>query len=362
MKPRPLFASWLAAWLGSLLAAAPVAAQQPADSNASEQEARLAKLLTWVRSKDERTRWRAVRAYVRMGEAAVPALMEVLEEFPSNETSARLAAEALGQLGPKATECLPQTLETLKGNGSRPQQHLALEVLARVGPHDPDQIQNYTQTVYNQLHRKLRSKTGLLVNCMVRLVEDPEISTEGLIDHLEGQSAAHREMALERLWWRGNDAKSAIPAIREVLTAAKQPRKTTFQFRGAGWGWSGSTSSKNSDAIRSKAALLLQKLGAKLPVAGYLQLVKHKDPAVRQRSVLKLGSLGDKVGPKGVEALKRAVFDRDKLVAWDAITALGMLGPGAKEAVPRLQSLAEGDDKAKAVRAAAALRRIQKKP
>ncbi len=39
-----------------------------------------------------------------------------------------------------------------------------------------------------------------------------------------------------------------------------------------------------------------------------------------------------------------------------------MLGPAAKDAVPRLQTLAEGKDKAKAARAAAALRRIQKKP
>ena len=354
-----------------MLAAAPVVSQQPADSGASEQEARLAKLQTWVHSDDERTRWRAVRAYVRMGEAAVPTLTELLEEFPKNKIpkSARMAAEALGQLGPKATECLPEMLK----DGDPTQRLLALEVLARVGPHDEDQVQTYTRAVYHQLHMRVARRglfgktkrgmdTGSLASFMVRLLGDPKADIDGLIEHLQGNSAAHREMALEQLWWHGNDAKPAIPAIREVLTAAKQPRQTTFQFRGAGWGWRGSTGTKNSDAIRSKAALLLQKLGAKLPVAGYLQLVKHKDPAVRQRSVLKLGSLGDKVGPKGVEALKRAVFDRDKLVAWDAITALGMLGPGAKEAVPRLQSLAEGDDKAKAVRAAAALRRIQKKP
>ena len=132
MMPRPLLASWLATWFGSLIAAASVAAQQPADSAASELEARLARLQTWLRSDDTRAQWRAVRACVQIGEAAVPALIELMEEFPSNQRSAQLATEALCQMGPKATECLPRMPEMVN-EGVLSQKWLAVEVLARQG-------------------------------------------------------------------------------------------------------------------------------------------------------------------------------------------------------------------------------------
>ncbi|MHC4078203.1 MAG: HEAT repeat domain-containing protein, partial [Planctomycetota bacterium] len=267
----------------------------------------------------------------------------------------------------------PGVLKMLK-EGTMAQRELALEVLARVGPHDQDEIQAYARATYDQLRvraakklggfgkRKFRINSSRIANCMVRLTEDPNAGVDDLIEHLQGQSAAHREMALEWLEWHGDAAKRAIPAIREVLTTAKQPPHTRFQFRGAGWGWSGSMSGSNQEAIRTKAALLLLKLGATrdMAVDVHIQLVKHPDPAVRQRSVLQLGAAGDQLGDDGVRALRGATFDRDKLVAWDAITALGMIGPAARRAVPRLQTLAAGEDKAKAARAAAALRQIQR--
>jgi hypothetical protein len=170
-------------------------------------------------------------------------------------------------------------------------------------------------------------------------------------------------MALDWLALTGKEARQAIPAIQTVLASDKQPRQTRFRFRGTAWGWSGSTTSRNQDRIRIKAALLLMKLGVSkdIPVAAHVQLLQHEDPAVRQRAVLELGSLGDKVGTKGIRALARAVSDQDKLVAWDAITALGMIGPAARSAVPRLEGLAIGKDKARAARAAAALRQIRKR-
>jgi len=195
---------------------------------------------------------------------------------------------------------------------------------------------------------------------MVRLTEDPNMGIEDLIAHLRGQSAVQREMALDQLALRSNEARQSIPALREVVAAAKQPAQTRFRFRGPGWSWSGSTSTRNQGRIRSKAALLLMQLGAgkDVPVVAHVELTRHEDPAVRQRAVLQLGSLGQKAGTAGIQALLHAVSDRDKLVSWDAITALGMIGPAAKAATPRLRALASGPDKAKAARAVAALRQI----
>ena len=46
-------------------------------------------------------------------------------------------------------------------------------------------------------------------------------------------------------------------------------------------------------------------------------------------------------------------------VARDAITALGMIGPAAKDAIPTLEKLAEHDDAQIAARAKAALRQVR---
>jgi len=366
MKPRPLLATGIAA----LLVALPLTSQQAVDAaKQSETDARLAKLETWMRSSDQRARWRAIHACARMGNSAVPMLTGLLEESPKQGHSwpAPAAAKALVRLGPKAVECLPATMKVLK-DGNMAQKKLALDVLAAVGPYDPDEAEGYKNTIYSELRtrrggkRTARMQTYMIVECMVRLTEDPKADIDDLIVHLHGESAAHREMALDWLAVRGRDAREAIPAIRSVLMADKQPRQTRFRFRGNGWGWSGGTTSRNQDRIRIKAALLLMKLGAgkDIPVAAHVQLLKHEDPAVRQRAVLELGSHGDNVGAKGIQALQLATTDRDKLVAWDAITALGMIGPAAKAAVPRLEALARGQDKAKAARADAALRRIKK--
>ena len=79
MKPRPLLATGIA----GLLAALPLTSQQAVDAaKPSETDARLAKLETWLRGNDERARWRAIHACVRMGKSAVPMLTKLLEESP----------------------------------------------------------------------------------------------------------------------------------------------------------------------------------------------------------------------------------------------------------------------------------------
>lgn len=370
MKPRPPLTTGIAALLGALplLSQQPVEAVQPKQpSEPSEVEIRIAKLESWLRDKDQRRQWQGIRACVQMGRSAVPMLTRVLQESPrqGQPWPAPAAGRALVRLGPEALECLPAALKLLKDGNNNAQRKLALDVLGAVGPYDRDESEAHMRTVYDELRRqrdkRKRIETQLLVNCMVRLTEDPQVGIDELIQQLRGEDAVRREMALDWLAFRGKEAQRAVPAIKEVVTAKKQPRRTSFRFRGATWGWSGTTTIANEDRVRTKAALLLMKLGAgkNVPVRAHIQLVEHEDPAVRQRAVLELGSLGAEVGARGVRALQGAIFDQDKLVSWDAITALGMIGPAAKAAVPRLEALTLGQDKAKAARAEAALRRIQ---
>ena len=54
-----------------------------------------------------------------------------------------------------------------------------------------------------------------------------------------------------------------------------------------------------------------------------------------------------------------ALDDPDAGVAGEAITALGMIGPAAEDAIPTLQKLTEHDDPQISERAKAALRQVR---
>ena len=60
-----------------------------------------------------------------------------------------------------------------------------------------------------------------------------------------------------------------------------------------------------------------------------------------------------------VPALIKVTDDSEAAVVREAITALGMIGPAAKEAIPTLEKLAEHDDRQIAERAKAALRQVR---
>ncbi len=64
-------------------------------------------------------------------------------------------------------------------------------------------------------------------------------------------------------------------------------------------------------------------------------------------------------GPPDVHILVAALGDSDVVVAREAITALGMIGPAAKDAIPTLERLAEHEDRQIAERAKAALRQVR---
>ncbi len=78
----------------------------------------------------------------------------------------------------------------------------------------------------------------------------------------------------------------------------------------------------------------------------------------RIHAALDLGQLQD-LAEKIVPHLLEELTDEDVRVAREAITALGMIGPAAKEAIPTLEKLTEHDDRQIAERAKAALRQVR---
>ena len=72
-----------------------------------------------------------------------------------------------------------------------------------------------------------------------------------------------------------------------------------------------------------------------------------------------MGRFGPQAAP-AVNDLLLALWDEDIAVIREVVTALGMIGPEARDALPTLENLVEHEDRQIAARAKAALRRIRK--
>ena len=89
-------------------------------------------------------------------------------------------------------------------------------------------------------------------------------------------------------------------------------------------------------------------------------LVHHFDVDVRLEAAMQLGRspAGDQLG--AVAALQLSLTDGSVHVRREAVTALGMIGPAAADALPALESLASDPDPQLRARAAAAVRAIRR--
>jgi hypothetical protein len=90
-------------------------------------------------------------------------------------------------------------------------------------------------------------------------------------------------------------------------------------------------------------AIAASKLDAsrRAQIAGY-RLLHGRNVEAQQQLAMQLGQMGKEAAAAVPDLVKAMAFD--PLVAREAATALGMIGPAAKEAVPALQALAAAKD------------------
>ncbi len=112
-------------------------------------------------------------------------------------------------------------------------------------------------------------------------------------------------------------------------------------------------------ALKNVADDLLHSSGTEEErLLGHLYYLHEGDAKTRIRTALVLAqmeNLATEVVPHLIEELE----GEDSRVVQEAITALGMIGPAAKEAIPTLEKLTEHDDPQIAQRAKAALRQVR---
>lgn len=107
--------------------------------------------------------------------------------------------------------------------------------------------------------------------------------------------------------------------------------------------------------VRFAAGETLRHLGDRTELPALLQGLRDPDPLVRGRSAQALAKLG---GP-AVPGLRAALASKDRDVRVSAISALGRVGPPAKEAADDLRALLQNSDPLLQTLAADALKRIE---
>ena len=105
-------------------------------------------------------------------------------------------------------------------------------------------------------------------------------------------------------------------------------------------------------------ALLLAAETPRESALGHLHKLHHGDERARIRAAIFLGQQQE-LAPDIVPHLVEELSNDNTRVVQEAITALGMLGPAARDALPTLEKLTEHEDRQIAERAKAALRQIR---
>ena len=298
----------------------------------------------------------ARRELVRMGLAAVPALVELLHDAMNRDDSdmEELAAAALGEIGPPAGDaaCF---LKYLLGKGSDRVRVAAAVAMDRIGPVEGPDI--------SKLSAMLEDKDPSIRRYALMLIGYMNIDAAAvmplLIRALDDESADIRAHAIGAVGTLGEASPAVIAAVRKKLD-------------------------DEVEAVRDAAAALLKDFESHLRMVDFLS-DRENDGEARSREAHAIGLLNvrtsqaiaalgaaledddtremagwslETIGAAAVPALIQALGDDQWRVRERAARALGGIGPDASAAVLALRiSLRDGDKDVRA-QAARALGRI----
>lgn len=187
---------------------------------------------------------------------------------------------------------------------------------------------------------------------------------EVLVQALREHTNSHvRELTIELVGHRGNEAR---PFLRELGQALEQSHPKVLRSFGdavsaAGRAASTSSWASHDEAVHAAAATAMVRIAPADPLvvpAHAYRLLHAAEVELRLESARALGARGAEA-ERAVPSLVAALADTNVLVLREVITALGLIGPAATDALPVLEPLAEDNDQQTRARAQAALRQIR---
>jgi HEAT repeat protein len=259
-------------------------AENPIASKASSQE--INSLIKKLKSNDERELDTAISELGEIGEPAIPALIEALQD--ENLQVRQSATEVLRQSGRPVIPALVKALT----NSDVELRRRAAALLKKV-----------SRSYWNSSEL---SKVKTVVSQLIPLLQDSD--------------AGVRSSAASALGNIGAEAKTAVSQLIPLL--------------------------QDSDAgVRSSAASALGNIGAeaKTAVSQLIPLLQDSDAGVRSSAASALGNIGAEA-KTAVPQLVSLLQDSDEGVCSSAASALGKIGAEAKTAVPQLILLLQDSD------------------
>jgi HEAT repeat protein len=329
---------------------------------ASSQE--INSLIKKLKTNDEKELDATIEKLVKIGEPAIPALIEALRE--ENLLVRRSAAEALRKIGDRS---IPALVKALKDSDVKVRRN-AINLLIIIN-YGWSGSSSQAKTAVPQLIFLLKDSDPDLRRSAADALENigPEAKTAvpQLILLLKDSDADVRRSAARALGNMGAEAKTVVPQLILLLKDSDAGVRSNAADVLGSIGAASKTAVpqlilllKDSDIfVRTSAISALRNMGAevKAAVPQLILLLKDSDAGVRSNATYLLGNIGAEA-KTAVPQLILLLKDSDKFVRSNAAIALGSIGEEAKTAVPQLIPLLKDSDTVMRSNAASALENI----
>jgi len=337
-------------------------------------------LTVLLKHEDQKIRIAAAHALSNMGPDARPAVAAMAQLLQPEDPRQRLEIIlALGRLGPNAKEALPALIQRLKD--MQPLSHHPL--LITIGEFGSD-AKDAVPALMELLKKKEIIFHSDAMIALGQIGPEAQAAVPQLQAFLGHASEYPRANAARALGGIGPKAESAVPALKKLLQDDRQAVRVWAAYalaRVTGdnkpyvavlvelWKANPDDEYSLANSVRYEVAQALELLGAEArPARAMLleALSSDKTPPGTQMYVARaLGHLADDaevIVPKLLELLDRKGEGYARVAnCMPAIQSLGMLGPRAKAAIPRLRQLAQDNEDEIADAAAWALGKIEAK-
>jgi len=269
---------------------------------------------------------RALAAIGPDATGAVPALVKQLTDPQTPRVEKEAMLEALAAIGPAATEALPAVTK-LVGDKEPALRVAAASTLGKMGSTSPESAKKLLGALND-------SRLAVHVASLKALAEMGPTAA-GVADDVKAYLVKSHEPAAN-VWAATVLVSVGVDAdenLKSILAAVKDKSPTARFARVAAIDAAGVLGAKAQSAVPDLRDALKDKT-----------VVSRNDRStVRERAARALGRLGGEIARPAIPALVEILRDSDPNARRAAIESLGMMGPVAVVAIPKLRELSRTD-------------------
>ncbi len=263
---------------------------------------------------------------------AVPGLVSALKDKTFDSESRKLAAYAIGKVGPEARTAVPQLDEAL---GDKDLRYAAADALGRIGSSSKPAIPSLLKILANKMEDSFDRTVA--ASALGKIGLDANKAVPVLKECLEDQDFHVRVEAAYSLWEINQNPRDVMPALIEILN-----------------------NDRNYNAQR-RAVEVVGHIGpdAKGAVPALINNLRLETGYARQRVIAALQKIdAETAARKGIPILIAQLNRKGDYSRAASARRLGTFGPVAKEAVPSLIKALRDEDKDVRKEAGIALKKI----